>query len=259
MSRPRKVPLGRVRDAALTRIEYTRRAGRRQAGRRVVAIVGMHRSGTSAVAGTLQEAGLYLGNVSRRNEFEPKGTREHSEIASLHESILAHSGGSWRDPPPMIQWTDAHRARRDRLLESYAQVALWGFKDPRAVLALDFWREELGSLQLVGVFREPAAVVSSLLARDGGSEGEWFALWERYNDRLLSEHEASPFPLIEFDAHPARFHEQLRPVLSRLGLRTHTGSFFALGLQGVPAAQSPEVPTAAAQLYGKLRAASRYA
>lgn len=216
----------------------------------------MHRSGTSAVAGALQEAGLYLGTVLRKHESNRKGTREHLGIVALHEEILAYSGGSWRDPPATIAWTDAHRARRDKILASFDGVELWGFKDPRTVLLLDFWRERLAdSLELVGVFREPTAVVSSLLARDGGTPGEWLALWERYNQDLLHAFAASPFPLVEFVPEPAPFREQLAPVLLKLGLRTNVQRFFDPELL-TPGGTSP-IPTSPSvgDLYSRLRSA----
>lgn len=252
----RRPPLGRVRDAALTRVEYLRRAGRGSVDGRVVAIVGMHRSGTSAVAGTLQEAGLYLGSVLRKHDSNARGTREHLGIVELHDAIFAHSGGSWRDPPGSFGWTDEHRDERDRVISRFAAAELWGFKDPRTILLLDFWREALGdSLSLVGVFREPGAVVASLLERDGGSSEEWLSLWTHYNAQLLREHEDHRFPLVEFTADTAEFHAQLLPALRALGLRESTGrGFFEASLATSDGAVSPR-DAHAVDLYARLRAA----
>jgi hypothetical protein len=44
---------------------------------RVVSILGMHRSGTRCLTGTMQEAGLVLGKFSTFNEFNRKGNREN--------------------------------------------------------------------------------------------------------------------------------------------------------------------------------------
>lgn len=41
-----------------------------------VLILGMHRSGTSCLAGSLQEAGLYLGEVNTAAPHNAKGNRE---------------------------------------------------------------------------------------------------------------------------------------------------------------------------------------
>lgn len=215
----------------------------------------MHRSGTSAVAGTLQEAGLYLGSVLRKHESNRRGTREHLGIVALHDEILAYSGGSWRDPPTTIAWTDEHRARRDQIIDSFAGAGLWGFKDPRTILLLDFWREPLAdSLELVGVFREPVAVASSLLRRDAGTGGEWFALWERYNAELLRERDMHTFPLVEFVSKPREFHEQVTQVIRTLGLDDARGSrFFDPRLATTGRSPAITAPPAAVNLYGRLR------
>jgi hypothetical protein len=259
MTGPSKLPLGRVRDAALTRFEYARRAGRSCGERRVVAIVGMHRSGTSAVAGALEEAGLYLGNVLRTHESNRKGTRENLRIVELHDEILAFSGGSWREPPARMMWTHEHRERRDRIVASFAAAYVWGFKDPRTVLLLDFWRETLGeSLKLVGVFRDPTAVVSSLRARDGGATDEWFGLWMRYNETLLREHAGSPFPLVEFVREAGLFHGQLAPVIRNLGLhQSRRRRFFETRLVSPKGPHAVHGTSDVAALYEHLRAIQR--
>ena len=77
---------------------------------RVVSIVGMHRSGTSCLAGTLEEAGLHLGNVITEAPHNAKGNRENRSIMDLHEELLVHSGGSWDRPPDRLSWSDAHRS-----------------------------------------------------------------------------------------------------------------------------------------------------
>lgn len=252
----RRPPLGRLRDASLTRVEYLRREGRGREERAVVAILGMHRSGTSAVAGALQASGLYLGSVLRKHDSNLRGTRENLRIVELHEAILAYSGGSWDAPPARVEWSDEHRRQRDAIVASFDSSALWGFKDPRTVLLLDFWREALGdSLAPVGIFREPGAVVGSLLRRDGGSAGTWFALWLRYNEHLLQEHASLSFPLLEFVPEASLFAEQLAPVASGLGLRPRSGAgFFDARLPGSEPA--PDAPAAAVRLYERLRAAT---
>ncbi len=67
---------------------------------RVITILGMHRSGTSALAGSLQAAGLELGDVRTEGEtFNQKGNREPSELIALHEDVLITNGGAWHLPP----------------------------------------------------------------------------------------------------------------------------------------------------------------
>ena len=57
--------------------------------RRVIAILGMHRSGTSCLTGSLQEAGLELGEHHTWNPYNRKGNRENQDFVDLHDAILA--------------------------------------------------------------------------------------------------------------------------------------------------------------------------
>ena len=63
-------------------------AGKRKGSRTLLAVLGMHRSGTSATAGILQELGIELGPVSERARFNARGNREIRELNQLHNAIL---------------------------------------------------------------------------------------------------------------------------------------------------------------------------
>src|SRR3954451_9257859 len=133
----------------------------------VVAVVGMHRSGTSWLAGELQTRGLELGEVSERNPHNRKGNRENRTIGSIHERVLRDSGGSWSKPPRSVTWTASARSELQSHVASMSRrYERWGFKDPRTLLVLDEWRQLVGGLQLVGIARHPLAVAQSLSARN---------------------------------------------------------------------------------------------
>ena len=210
---------------------------------RVICIVGMHRSGTSCLAGSLQEAGLHLGDVITSAPYNAKGNRENKRIMDLHDAVLAHSGGSWDRPPDRAQWSRAHQDERDQILASYQGVETWGFKDPRSLLLLDFWREVLDDMAFVGTFRSPRLVAESLLRRNGGSLDQWFDLWALYNERLLALHEARPFPIVRFDLGEEAYRRSLAIVVDALGLSAppETGFFDpALRHQDEPPDPLPE-------------------
>ena len=175
----------------------------------VTAILGMHRSGTSWLAMTLQQRGLELGDVSLSNRANRKGNRESQVLTPLHESVLRHNGGSWSDPRWPNQWSaEQEQALRQFIADMDQRHEHWGFKDPRALLVLDEWQRQLpGRLQHVGIYRHPLAVHQSLVARrrelgkagPGFSEERSFAIWRIYNDRLVAEHKRAAFPLVRFD------------------------------------------------------------
>jgi len=66
---------------------------------RIVAVLGMHRSGTSWLAGSLQDLGLEMGEVSTRDPHNLKGNRESPVLMEIHDGVLVDSGGSWKRPP----------------------------------------------------------------------------------------------------------------------------------------------------------------
>lgn len=164
----------------------------------------MHRSGTSAIAGMLSEKGVELGPVSERNRFNPRGNREIRELNRLHDRILERSGGSWSNPPAEVRIEPGDRDERERILATIEGETI-GVKDPRMLIAFDFWRE-LSPLP-IGVIRNPVAVRKSLerRAKDRPSKHpqltseKWERLWCHYNRALLAELDREPFPVIDFE------------------------------------------------------------
>ncbi len=207
------------RAAALESVQRTpNRIPVASSGSRTVIILGMHRSGTSALAGSLQEAGLDLGEVVREAPHNQKGNRENWAILHMQEDLLERNGGSWKEVPENVHWSTLHRAVRDQFVAGFRGVGLWGFKDPRTLFTLDGWLEVLPNAELVGIFRHPLLVAKSLLRRDGISLELGLELWRRYNERLLELHRASPFPLVEFDDDPALVREKFQRVSEALAL-----------------------------------------
>src|SRR6185295_14229625 len=67
-----------------------------------VCVTGMHRSGTSVVAGALALLGASLGEPSRllkAGADNPKGYFEIRAVVELDDELLAHLGGAWDQPP----------------------------------------------------------------------------------------------------------------------------------------------------------------
>ena len=188
---------------------------------RVICVLGMHRSGTSCLAGTLEQAGVFLGEVATHNKFNVKGNRENPAVREVNGRVLHDNGGDWNRPPagPMV-WNDGHRKMRDAIIGSYSEQPVWGFKDPRALLTLEGWLEALPNLEFVGVVRHPLAVARSLQSRPRGPGlAEGIRLWTAYNIRLLEFRERYDFPLVSFDASSEKLAASLREVTQRLELR----------------------------------------
>jgi hypothetical protein len=185
----------------------------------------MHRSGTSALAGTLMECGVDFGNVSRWNRHNVKGNNENPAIMALHDQLLADNGGAWNVPPEIVRWEPRHRQARDAILEPLLATRSdwWGFKDPRTLLTLDGWIEAVPQLRLVGVFRHPETVAQSLVVRSGLSRNSGLDLWCQYNRRLLALYRERPFPVLYFSEDPGEFRRQLVRLAVLLGLNAPPG------------------------------------
>ena len=59
-----------------------------------VVVLGMHRSGTSCLAGSLEQQGLFLGEVNTSAPWNRRGNRERFDVMNLQGDILEASGGS---------------------------------------------------------------------------------------------------------------------------------------------------------------------
>ena len=185
-------------------------------------VLGMHRSGTSCLTGSLQQRGLHLGTVYESRPHNRKGNRENQRVMDLNDAVLQASGGRWDRPPETLRWDDAHASQRDAILatlQAGADGGQWGFKDPRTLLTLPFWMQGLpGGARFVGTFRHPASVVRSLRARDPGMPvAAGLSLWSAYNRRLLDLHLAAPFPLACFDVDPGAYRRTVDAIVAHLG------------------------------------------
>jgi GT2 family glycosyltransferase len=162
------------------------------AGTNAVMVLGMHRSGTSAVTGMLAHLGVALGDrLMPASPDNPRGYWEHRDIVAVNQQLMAELGWGWDDVRPLP--TDWHhgepaiRARKalaDILMRDFAEALLWGVKDPRLCRLLPLWTELLAELNVtprfVLVLRHPVDVAGSLAARDGLSAAHAGLLWLRH-------------------------------------------------------------------------------
>lgn len=157
-------------------------------------VVGMHRSGTSAVTGALGAMGFATPHQDDRmgwNESNP----DHWESVSINrfdEGLLSRMGGSWEAPPDLpVGWEmDTEVDQVSDLVaiveRTYRDPGPIVWKDPRLCLLLPYWRRVLPPpLAAVLMWRSPLAVARSLHKREGMPLANGVALWERYNRSAL--------------------------------------------------------------------------
>jgi hypothetical protein len=223
---------------------------------RNVVVIGMHRSGTSAVTNALRLLGLNLGKTSDLVpplQGNPGGNWEHSRLIRLNESILESYGGSWHTPPTLPEdWFRSVEARamipalRSEFRDIYPPRG-WLWKDPRSSLTLPLWLAVWDSAPVVVmVYRHPVAVGRSLKARNGFTVSRSLTLWEHYNRCALNNTRRLPTLLRNYDdafADPVKFVQGLRDDLVALGV--------------VPTASAPDAASAFEPAWRRSSAAPR--
>lgn len=166
-----------------------------------LAIVGMHRSGTSVVARVAHGMGLVPGGtlMDARSE-NARGFFERDDVTSLDNRWLGRLGGAWEAPPrtTLGDWaaldTRQLRSDRDSLDILSPDHPPWFVKDPRISLLLPLWdRLSLQRLPAVLAVRDPLESAGSVWLRDGFTPRRSLALWYLYTHQAataLGEREA---------------------------------------------------------------------
>jgi tetratricopeptide (TPR) repeat protein len=167
---------------------------------RAIIVLGMHRCGTSCVAGMLAAGGLASAGDAIRNWDNARGHHENLDAVRLNEAVLAHSGGHWLSQPAEIRWTDAHAAARDRLLTAELGGRAPLLKDPRTLLVLPFWRASRVPFHVIGIVRHPLSVARSLESWRGMPLAEGIALWTVHNRVLADDRARHATLIVDFEA-----------------------------------------------------------
>lgn len=174
-------------------------------GRQIVlAILGMHRSGTSLAANIARRLGAATGKeLIGPNEFNQLGYGEDVRIVRLHDALLAALDRSWATVkstfPMPPDWTGrAEFATARDALSAYlrsefsrAGGRIWAVKDPRMSMLLPLWlqlEQQIG-FELVPVLciRSPNAVAASIEKRDRMPPELGRLMWLQFNAAIVSQ------------------------------------------------------------------------
>jgi len=179
-------------------------------------VIGMHRSGTSAVARCIASMGIppakWCLESRAPNDHNPTGFYEPRPLVWENERLLNSMDGSWSAPPPEISRPRtgpeflSTRSRSHRVFRRCARTSeTWFWKDPRLSLLLPYWRSLLsagGAPELQGavvVVRNPRAVAQSLNRRDGIATEHAFDLWMLYNASAVHAVQGLPTFVVDYD------------------------------------------------------------
>jgi hypothetical protein len=159
---------------------------------KVLMVLGMHRSGTSAIAGVLSKLGGGAPkNLLEANGGNERGFFESAPMMGFHDELLASAGTDWADWRAFDPaWygsalRDAYNDRAKRLFqEEFGDSPLAIFKDPRICRFLPFWLDVFVAMDIsphiVIPVRSPLEVAGSLKKRNGLTLPQGLLLWLRH-------------------------------------------------------------------------------
>lgn len=193
-------------------------------------IIGMHRSGTSALSGMLSKSGLDVGeNIMDANEYNPKGYYENASITELNDRIFSHLGTNWKEKESIVNkiteeiiTTYSTEARQILNQEFESKEIL--IKDPRISLLLPFWIKVFESEKIeyypIIVLRNPIEIAHSLFIREGMQLLKSIKIWYNYvyNSEALTRNIARIFVNYTELGTP-KFVEKLNSFLKQNGFK----------------------------------------
>ncbi len=171
-------------------------------------VTGMHRSGTSLIASLIKVIGVELGDrLYQADCFNVKGYFEDLDFLEFQRSLLQESCPPGDPGWPDWGWTEQESLNSEHfktrlataqglINERNAQGGVWGWKDPRTSLMLDFWQELMPQARYLFVYRLPWDVVDSILRLNSGifSQRPDYAIrsWAYYNRHILDFYRRYP-------------------------------------------------------------------
>lgn len=206
--------------------------------RKLIVVLGMHRSGTSVIARGLQVMGVELGD-NLMPPFEgnnSKGFWEDVDINALNIDMLHFLKIDWHFLTP-IQSADVETLCKngylpraiEMLQEKTASVKLFGFKDPRIAKLLPFWKEVFTqgrmNVDYVLVIRHPLSVCDSLAKRDGFDSEKSYLLWLEHVIGSLVGTERENRVLVDYDSFMQAPERELTRIADRLQLSVNPAEF----------------------------------
>jgi len=180
--------------------------------RKLVVVLGMHRSGTSAITRGLQVVGVGLGDklmppLAGVNE---KGFWEDLEVVDLNVEMLAALKSDWHFLSAITS-NDVETLRAKGYVDRAAalvnakldQNPIYGFKDPRTSKLLPFWVEAFKQIGIrpryVLAIRNPLSIEKSLSKRDLFDPKKSHLLWIDHVVTSLAHAEHERLLVVDYD------------------------------------------------------------
>jgi len=199
--------------------------------RRLIVVLGVHRSGTSAIARALPALGADLGTrlMPPAEADNPTGFWEDLDIYDLNREMLAALGSDWHGVRAIpeadcatLRQAGFHARAGAILRERTAGTGLFAFKDPRVARLLPFWQQVFAEggyeVAYVVALRNPLSVARSLRQRNGFDERKGYLLWLDTMLTVLAGVRAERFVVVDYDRLVRAPLAELGRIAAALGL-----------------------------------------
>ena len=209
--------------------------------RRWILVLGMHRSGTSAIAGALAYNGIAFGDsfIELQGDVNEKGFWEHAELVAINEALLKELGAAWFDPFSLMTqfeqgWrpSDALFGRMCAFLRhpEFADAQQCGLKDPRLSVLLPCWQQAMSYMGDEACYllmnRDMDQVARSLQKRDQMSLLLGQLLWGEYTFSAEAYTRNLPRCWLDYEAMLANPGAALAHIQLQLSLSTTASADF---------------------------------
>ncbi|HEX7966538.1 MAG TPA: glycosyltransferase [Gammaproteobacteria bacterium] len=197
---------------------------------KMLMILGMHRSGTSVLAGSCRLLGAELGDrMMAAGQDNVMGFWEHDEIVRIHDAVLDKLGYAWDDVRALPdKWWNYETIRPERdalkavLKRDFGTAELACVKDPRLCRMLPLWQDLLRELGWQPCYliatRDPAEIIASLKSRNDFAPEKSALLTLRYLMDAEAASRGGPRAVVDYASVLADWRGALKPAWEKLGL-----------------------------------------
>lgn len=209
----------------------------------VIVVLGMHRSGTSAISRGLQVMGVELGDrlMPPNQEVNAKGFWEDIDLNALNVEMLQALESDWHYLAPINSvnvetlHSKGYFLRAVELMrQKIGNTPVFGFKDPRMAKLLPFWKGVFNycrfDMGYVLTLRHPISVARSLERRDDFDAVKSYVLWLGHVFASLAGTIGCKRVAVDYDLLMRSAEHELGRVAKRFGL-----SIDPVGLQSYKA------------------------
>ncbi len=172
--------------------------------KKTIIVLSMHRTASSLVAKILKDLDVNIGiDLLEADNGNPKGYYENKVFIEMNDKILYLAGGSWDKIPTKKRLNKL--LKKGKLQDEIKHIInsqkdkIWGWKDPRTVLTIDFYKDYLVNPRYIIIERAFNDIANSLYKRNKMPLVYGLELAEEYGKRLKEFLNKTDYPTLFLD------------------------------------------------------------